>query len=258
VNDPTDTSKSEPRRDAESDRLSVEKLRLEVRALSKPWWASPSNWAPVATISGALFAFAWAATSGFFDVSRRELDVRRRELQYELQLLEHRRDAQSVEIQHLRRRIADLDRPVLTDVTVDSSQSDYLTLQLSGLNLGKLPGNAYLVLRHTHLDCTVIIPSVDKADAAGNAAAPPKPMECRPVIVSESVTAEIAAWTPHRVTLKISSTAAQSSLDRLRRMPEFEPSMRNFELLTNIERTDKVKSNPLSLINAAKWLTTRN
>jgi hypothetical protein len=75
--------------------LEKRKLELEIAHLSAPWWRSPSLLAPVATISVALLGFAWAATTGFFDVSRRELDIRKREVEIETRALIERRDEQT-------------------------------------------------------------------------------------------------------------------------------------------------------------------
>jgi hypothetical protein len=83
------------RSDDERWTLEKRKLELEISNLSTPWWRTPSILAPMATICAALLGFAWAATTGFFDVSKRELDVRKREVEIDTRALVDRRDEQT-------------------------------------------------------------------------------------------------------------------------------------------------------------------
>jgi hypothetical protein len=77
--------------------LETRKLELEIKHLSGRWWHTPSFWASMATICAALLGFGWAATTGFFDVSRRDLEVGKREVKIEIGDLKEHRDRQSRE-----------------------------------------------------------------------------------------------------------------------------------------------------------------
>jgi hypothetical protein len=133
---PSDSANSSIVGTTEAERLSIEKLRLEVEILRRPWWRTASNLGPIATIAAAVLGLVWAVASGFFDVSRRELDLRKRELASEMRDLQERRDAQARKFQQetsaqkkvilamreeaetLRKRLVDLDKPILNGASV--------------------------------------------------------------------------------------------------------------------------------------------
>src|SRR4051812_42276727 len=73
----------------------LEGLRLRIRDFSAPGGKRPPVTAPLATIGAAIFRLIWAASTGFFDVTRRELAVSKRELQIQTTDLEAKRDRQS-------------------------------------------------------------------------------------------------------------------------------------------------------------------
>lgn len=75
--------------------LELEELRLRIRDLRAPWWRRPAVTAPLATVVAASLGLFWGVASGFFDVSRRELMVTKRELELENRDLKANRDAQS-------------------------------------------------------------------------------------------------------------------------------------------------------------------
>jgi len=99
--------------------LEKRKLELEIKQLTSPWWRTPSILAPMTTICVTLFGLFWATATGFFEVSRRELDVRKREVESDIRELTERRDHQTKrfaletaqqgsEIERLRRESASL------------------------------------------------------------------------------------------------------------------------------------------------------
>jgi hypothetical protein len=221
----------------ELDRLSAEKLRLEIRALSKPWWRNPTNLGPVATISTAALALVWAMASGFFDVSRRELDVRRRELQNDLTILEDRRNIKNDEMERLKRRINEIDRPILTNAFVTAPTEDEVAITVRGFNLGEKRGKAYVVVQHEHLDCEFTVLS-----NSGRT-----PGKCFPVIITDSVTAKIVRWTTEDVELKVARWAVHASIERVLSTVGVAPDFTNYDLSANIERHDLKRSNPTQL-----------
>src|SRR5262245_44176239 len=68
--------------------LKVQHLKLIIRSLRAPWWTKPSTLASFAATAAAILALVWGATTGFFDVTKRELEVTKRELQAENAMLE--------------------------------------------------------------------------------------------------------------------------------------------------------------------------
>lgn len=94
----------EPREAAEIERLTIAKLNLEVRDLSLAWWKRPSYLASLASVTAAVLGVLWGISTGFFDVSRRELDVRRRELLMDTAELRSLKDRMSVEFMRQKKR----------------------------------------------------------------------------------------------------------------------------------------------------------
>jgi hypothetical protein len=155
----------------ERSALEQKKLELEIKQLSAPWFFTPSILSPMATICVALIGLLWAGCNGFFDVSRRELDVRRREIAMDIRELTQQRDRQTKtfltevakresEIGRLRllvastqqqvktlqaesamerTRLLQLDQPVAT-AWVATGGADDATIRISGVNLGTAPG----------------------------------------------------------------------------------------------------------------------
>lgn len=79
----------------ELEKLTIAKLRLEIRQLER-WWRSASHVGAAASIVVAVLGLLWAVTSGFFDVARRDLELRKRELEFENRTLQEKRDALTV------------------------------------------------------------------------------------------------------------------------------------------------------------------
>lgn len=232
----------------ELNRLSTEKLRLEIRALTKPWWQTPANLGPVATVSGAILALIWAVASGFFDVSRRELDVRRRELQHELTVLAGRRKSENIQIEHLKHKLNALDQPILTQGWLER-QAGATRMIVTGFNLGTAPGKAYLVVRHAFLDCVVNV------GGAQQPAAPAKTRtECRTRVLAESVHGEVSAWNERTVVMTVSHSAVRLSVDRIQRSTELTLEPRDIEVTMSVERSDGKQSNSVGWRELKDWV----
>lgn len=154
-----------PRADVPADRLevlSIEKLTLEIRALKNPWRYSAPHIAAAATITAALLTVTWAALSGFFDIARRELEVRKSELEIETRAIREVRDQQSAKFQRekaayaseiagLRQRLDQYDRPIAIYTSVEGTPwrpgrgPASIVVYLSGVNLGKTKPKAALL-----------------------------------------------------------------------------------------------------------------
>ena len=78
------------------DDLEREKLALEVRVLSRPWWRRGSTYATFVPIGIALLAGVQGLRSGFFDRQRQLLELRERQLQIAVSDLEGDRDSLQV------------------------------------------------------------------------------------------------------------------------------------------------------------------
>lgn len=132
------------------EELSLEKIALEVRALRRPWQYSAPHIAAAATIVAAVISVCWAAANGLFDVTRRELELRKAELRLEMAAIEVKRDALSRtflqeqqkyqrEIDNLRKKVEALDVPVISGAYVSSapwsSSADDIVLAVGGLNI---------------------------------------------------------------------------------------------------------------------------
>jgi hypothetical protein len=78
------------------DELELLELKLRIRDLKTPWWQKPAVLAPSATITAAILGLIWAVASGFFDVSRRELAVSKRDLELQTREIKENRDRQSL------------------------------------------------------------------------------------------------------------------------------------------------------------------
>lgn len=178
---PSETSSSRPLED-ERELLALEKLRLEVEVLQRPWWRAPSNLSPIATICAAVFGIVWGIASGFFDISRRELDVRRKELESETRALQEKRDEQTKEFraeaiaqnkvisslrqkeESLRNRLAKLDKPILLGVGYrmdsfsDVDDEQLVFAYISGENLGD--GVGRVSSRGLSGECEIRTPSL--------------------------------------------------------------------------------------------------
>lgn len=157
--------------------LETRKLELEIKQLSAGWTRTPSNWWSIATILIALLGFGWAAMTGVFDVSKRELEVRKREVQMEIQDLTQRHDRQSreyaveaakqqKEIQRLQSevvsaqlhvnslttelaakttRLLQLDQPIVTSWEATGDVDD-ASISFTGLNFGTARGQISCML----------------------------------------------------------------------------------------------------------------
>jgi hypothetical protein len=160
---------------SEADQLAIDDdLRrlqlLEVRArladLQRPWWQKPSTLAPLATIAAALLGLAWGVATGFFDVSRRELEVAKRELIADTADLRDARDKQTAtflvqkrqqdaaiarlrnQAATLTRAVSRLDVPVITEAVFGKAAdaTDLVImlddLTVTGTHFGSVPGSA--------------------------------------------------------------------------------------------------------------------
>src|SRR5947207_9075695 len=137
-----------------ASQLSAEKLQLEIRALRQPWRYSASHIAAAASIAAAVLTIGWGVFSGVFDLTRRELEVRRAELRLEVIAIREKRDQQSMQflndrrvyirqITELRQRLDRYDKPIAIHATVEKAPwlaardgTAPITLYLLGANFG--------------------------------------------------------------------------------------------------------------------------
>ncbi|MGZ5433135.1 MAG: hypothetical protein ACXW31_06295 [Thermoanaerobaculia bacterium] len=157
-----------PVSDDELKALQADEFRARIAELRRPWWLRPATIAPLATVFVAALSVAWGMWTGFFDVSRRELEVRRRELVADMLDLQKARDEQSAkfaqqkrqqesELETLRKKAERLERenrqmdtPVITDAIFGSAT--HATnfnlrmgdLRIEGTRFGASPGTATL------------------------------------------------------------------------------------------------------------------
>jgi hypothetical protein len=244
----------------ECSALEQRKLELEIKQLSARWFLTPSILAPMATICAALLGLLWAGCNGFFDVSRRELDVRKREIAMDIRDLTQQRDRQTKafvtevakresEIQRLRLQVASserqvkslqaesakektrllqLDQPVTTAWVATGGDHD-ATIMISGLNLGTTQGK---------IQCN---PSLD-----------PK-LDCRPapdgkslICTSPSYTVTsdlctIAAWFPNRVEARVDTRYLRQVIKGRKSLDVW------------ITRSDGKSSNPQEIVVPESW-----
>jgi hypothetical protein len=224
----------------EREQLELEELRLRIRDLSAPWWKRPPVTAPLATIVAAILGLIWAVSTGFFDVTRRELAVSKRELQIQTTDLEAKRDRQSAAFEAdsrkqralieqlkqqqvtLSRELKTLDTPVLVHVEWLRSgptpeYQDSLELVIEGANLGEKQGTSRLSL-------SVWCPMKDTKSELG------------------SLPATVDRWTTHKVRLVV-------KLPELKRMaivamPDSTARITcSTEILVVLRRFDGIQSN---------------
>ena len=261
--DPSGTSHGISR---DYEALRMAKLRLEVEMLRRPWWRSASNLGPIATIAAAVFGLIWAIASGFFDVSRRDLEVRRRELEIETHALQERRDAQALkfradttnqnriiaalkqEEETLRGNLAKLDKPVLLrsgyrlDSYQDISKTRLVYADLEGDNFGK--GVGRVISGELYGSC-----EVRGARAGSQGFGTDKPV---------AIPISIETWSPTQVHITFKQQAVrQAFLDAVRN--PIDPS-----LIVNgscvgglsvvLERADGKKSNARMIEIEGSWL----
>lgn len=147
-------------------RLQALELRARLTDLERPWWQKPTTLAPLATIAAALLGVTWGIATGFFDVSRRELEVAKRELIAETADLRNARDKQTVSFHNLKRKqdliiaqlhhqaatlageVGRLDVPVITEAIFGKAAgaTDMLImlddLAVKGAHFGRATGRA--------------------------------------------------------------------------------------------------------------------
>ena len=75
--------------------LQVEEIRLRISDMRRPCWQRPATLAPLATMLAAALGLVWGIATGFFDVSRRELALAKRELVADANDLRNARDRQT-------------------------------------------------------------------------------------------------------------------------------------------------------------------
>ena len=91
-----DPVRDDPPHALELHNLELLELKLRIRDLQAAWWQRPAVLAPLATITAAILGLIWGISSGFFDVSRRELALSKRDLEIQTRELKENRDRQSV------------------------------------------------------------------------------------------------------------------------------------------------------------------
>ncbi len=158
------TSEHAPHADASAEisHLQAEKLREEIRELRYRWWQRPAWIAPVATVIIAALGLIWAASSGFFDVSRRELELKKQQLIEETRQIQLARDAQSRKfeaerreyldrLEKLRQELDNVDRPFILDGSLLRAPWDKQVsaapplIELVGANFGTSAGGVNVV-----------------------------------------------------------------------------------------------------------------
>jgi hypothetical protein len=261
--------------DTQLARLTAEKLRLEIHSLSTPWWRTPANLGPVVTIAGAIIALVWGVASGFFDISRRELDVRRREVESDLRSLQERRDAQTrkfeaeaklqrqvitnlrretadretiavnlrAETELLKKKLSELDQPILTSATV-MQNSGMATIDVGGYNFGSGHGSAHIsLIANCPVHCV----------AVGN-----DKMNCESFVASGGdIEGNVMFWSQRHTAFKVSTAAVLKSLTQLRAILATEKSLNKSErcelaILAGLTRPDKRYSNILRIAGAER------
>jgi|GEM_PF-4292229 len=206
----------------ERSALEQRKLELEIKEMSARWFLTPSILAPIATICAALLGLLWAGCNGFFDVSRRELDVRKREIAMDIRDLTQQQDKQTKAfVMEVAKRQSEIQR---LRVLVASSQQQVKTLQAESavektrlLQLDQPVATAWVATGGVD-DATIIVSGVNLGAAKGELSCDPSfdpKVHCRPALDGNSLICDstpevitpdlctIAAWSPDRVEARV-------------------------------------------------------
>ena len=180
--------------------------------------------AAAATVVAAFAGLIWAISTGFFDVSRRELEVRRQELQAETRELEARRDRQSAEYRRqtqiqnneiqalhareseLRQELDHLGKPLILEGQVErapwlSPPASVARLHLTGVGFGTIAGAARVSIA---VACSQ---SLDAAAGWENVGA-----FSGSVQQGEALSARIVAWYPTEIRMDLPASFVKSNV----------------------------------------------
>jgi hypothetical protein len=119
---------------------------------------------------GAVLALTWATSTGFFDVARRELEVRRQQLVLDTTRLEDEKRRQERELSAVAARLEALDVPLLVRDGVpeapwynSGARVPSFIFHVEGFNLGAEPLTVHVQLGVSCVDSTEFV--VDRAIA---------------------------------------------------------------------------------------------
>lgn len=234
----------------ELTRLSAQKLLLEIRELSAPWWHRPSYMAAVASILGATLGLFWAISSGYFDVSRKELELKRQILLAETGAIQARLHTLEESEKKLQERIGVLDSPVLLDGYVSRAPSDFAALQtevrlyVTGANLGEKSGSA-------RVDCVLVCNLEINGHAYSAENVHPVPSDGDQTTISRwsDEMVELVFWQP---LLKKHFSDTFANAFELQTNPT---SVCEFEAIVHLVRADGKEANPREVVltGTARW-----
>jgi hypothetical protein len=110
--------------------LQNDKTQAELSEILRPWYKRPAYIAALSPIVLALIAFLGAALAGYFDSSRRQLQIENRTIATGIEKLKEERSSLGIQVQNLNQQKAELQK------TFDNRQAS-LSHQIQDLEAQK-------------------------------------------------------------------------------------------------------------------------